>query len=61
MGNKFNLYDKVYHITPDSQVGVIMEVIYYLSADQFYYLVAWGPEMSTQCKEEELSYDKVII
>lgn len=55
MKNKFNIDDKVYHRTPGSPKGIVLEVRYWLSSDSYDYLVAWGYNDKSFCNEEELS------
>ena len=44
--NKFSIGDTVYHVTPDSGKGVIVEVTYMFSVDKYAYTVAttWNTE-----------------
>ena len=58
--NKFNLGDEVYHVTPDSPKGVVLEIKHYHSTDSFEYLIAWGHMESSWALESELNYNKAF-
>lgn len=55
---KFKLYQKVYHITPDSREGIVTNIIYYYRSGNFVYEVSTGFGEEFYCKEEELSNSK---
>lgn len=40
--NKFNIGDKVYHITPESEQGTVLEATYSLLNDKWQYRVTFG-------------------
>jgi len=58
--NKFNIKDKVYHITKESPEGVVLDIRYYFITDTYEYLVTWGYNDSSYSWEEELCYNKVF-
>lgn len=59
---KFNLNDKVYHITKDSPEGIIIDITYSVSTRRIAYNVIFGPYMDQNvwCVEEELSNSKTF-
>ena len=61
MTNKYNIGDKVYHITPDSPVGIILDIRYYFRSNTCEYLIGWNHLESSYCWEEEISYDKSFV
>ena len=56
--NKYNILDRVYHVTPDSAVGVIIDIQYTFSTCQYLYLVSFSTEESVWCMEHELQLNK---
>ena len=58
MKNKFNIGDKVYHITPESPIGIVLDIRYYFRSDEYEYLISWGHSDSTYATEDELSVNK---
>ncbi len=61
MTSPYNIGQKVFHITPSSDPGIILEGRQYLSDGTWQYLVATGYGTSYWCGEEELSEEKTII
>lgn len=57
---KFNIMDTVYHICPESDPGVILNIKYDFGAGRYEYLVAigWGEERIVW--ESELSRSKTF-
>ena len=55
MKNKFDINEKVYHITKGSPEGIVLEARQYLSDGSWEYLIVWGHNNKTFCVEEELS------
>lgn len=51
---KFNLGDEVFHITPESPKGYILDISYSFSKDRCIYLVTWGPSLESWCVDSEL-------
>lgn len=45
----------VYHVTPESPKGVIIERRYYPDTNEWEYLVSYGFNTSAWCDEEELT------
>lgn len=54
----FNINDDVYHVTPDSPVGVIIDIHYSVINNIVEYEVAFGHGNIIFCKEHELNRDK---
>lgn len=58
---RYNITDKVYHITPESDAGVVLDCRYSLLADMWEYLVTFSPtQESMWYYEHELSETKVF-
>lgn len=58
MENKFNIGDTVYHITPDSPSGIILNIRYYFRTNEYEYFIVWSHENSSYCIEDEISINK---
>lgn len=52
---KFKLLQEVYHITPGSSKGTILDIQYFFSTQSFKYYVTFGINNDAWCVEEELS------
>lgn len=59
---KHGLGDYVFHATPDSPKGIIIDVKYSVLEQRIQYLIAFGPKEDDQilCYEHELSGNKVF-
>lgn len=56
---KFKISDKVYHITPESDQGVVLDAEYSLLLDRWLYTVTFGIIHDDKlCVEHELSLTK---
>ena len=59
---KFKINQHVYHVTPESPRGVVLDMSYSFYARQYLYLVTFGVENSPlHYYENELSVEKTII
>lgn len=59
---KFQIGDRIYHILPESPMGVIIDITYRAATDTVYYEVQFNPEESSvTCMGHELSKDKTFI
>lgn len=58
---KFDLYQKIYHITPESPSGVILDRRIYPDIGRIEYLVTFSYNDEAWCVEQELSENKIII
>lgn len=59
--NKFNIGDKVYHITPESDQGVVLDCRYSIRENGWSYIVAFGAEReSLLYYEDELNQSKTF-
>lgn len=58
---KFDIGDKVYHITPESSAGVIIDMSYKLATNELRYLIVTGWANEVWAIESEISRDKIII
>ena len=55
----FKIGQTVYHRTKESEEGLIVDIIYYYSTNDFRYLVSLGFEREVYCKEYELTNEKI--
>jgi len=58
MNNRFEIGDEVYHVTPESDKGVIVEINFVFSTNKFLYTVATGWNTEFICAEHELTDSK---
>lgn len=61
MKPKYNLLEDIYHITPESPLGVIIDIRYIYSTGKFEYLICFDTKESLWYQEYELIKDKRII
>ena len=55
----FNIRDRVYHVTPDSPEGIVIDVQYNYASGIYLYQVSFSPtQASLWYFEIELSYNK---
>ncbi|MPM33065.1 hypothetical protein SDC9_79632 [bioreactor metagenome] len=58
---KFQIGEKVYHITPESDQGVVLDCTFSMRKGYWLYLVTFGPEKdSMDYYEDELSTSKTF-
>jgi len=57
---EFKIGEKVYHNTPDSEPGIITNIIYYYLTKALSYEVQVGWGDTYYCREFELSREKVF-
>lgn len=55
---RFNIGQEVYHITPESPKGIIIDILYYSESKEVRYAVVWNYNDESICKEIELTEDK---
>lgn len=59
---KYNISDKVYHITPESDCGVVINIKYDYLTKQHEYQVSFSPHTeSLWYYEHELSVNKLFV
>ena len=61
--HKYSIHDEVYHITPESPLGVILNMRWAQRSNEVEYLVTFGqsPDDTNWCLEDELTTEKRII
>jgi len=59
--HKYNIGDRIFHNTPESDVGLIIDILYYVATDEVRYLIAIGFNNEVVALERELSNEKIII
>lgn len=57
---KYRLGQEIYHKSPDSDKGIIVDITYSYRTKLHSYLVSIGIDKSGWCDELELSVDKVF-
>lgn len=58
---RFKIMDEVYHITPESPKGLVLDVIYSFRTNLFEYVVTFSAERdSLVYTEQELTSNKVF-
>lgn len=55
MKNKFNIGDLVYHISPESEKAVILDINYSFAFKTYIYTVSTGFGVTHECAEHELN------
>ena len=58
--HKFEIGQRVYHITPESPVGIIIDIKYTMMHGVLY-IVAYTYNDEATCYEHELSTERVIV
>lgn len=58
---KYDITDTVYHITPESEKGIIIDWKYHRIDNEIYYLVATGFGASHWCTQHELTEEKQVV
>ena len=59
---EFEIEDKVYHVTPESDQGIVTDITYRHSSGIVWYHVTFNPDRGEiPCRDFELSRDKIII
>lgn len=56
----FNIGDKVFHITKDSDEGIVIDICYWYKSNQYEYVVTTGFGKYDKVYEEELTYNKTF-
>lgn len=58
---KFQIGEKVYHVTPDSDQGIVLDCRYSMRENAWSYVVTFGPEKESLIYyEDELSTSKTF-
>jgi hypothetical protein len=57
----YKIGQKIWHNTPESQQGLIIDISYLVSTKEIKYCVAIGFDNEVWCLERELSDEKIII
>lgn len=58
---KYEIGQRIYHLTPESNVVLILNISYNVRTREIQYLIALGFNEEVWAFEQELSIDKVII
>jgi hypothetical protein len=57
---KYKIGQDIYHVTPDSPKGVIIDASYSFHTNKVSYAVAWDFSNESICAEHELTEDKIF-
>ena len=57
---KFQIGDRVYHVTKESEQGVVLDATYSLRANNWLYEVSFSPGFECSLYEDEISESKVF-
>ena len=60
MENEYNIGDRVYHVTPDSEIGVVVDWRYSAYSGVYSYFVTWGINDTNWYINAELSRSQVF-
>mgnify|MGYP001320356691 FL=1 len=60
ISNKFNIGDKVYHATPESDCGIIIDAEYSLRYNRWAYIISTGFGENKYALEDEICSSKVF-
>jgi len=55
MENRFDIGDEVYHVSPNSEKGIVIEITYVLSTKKYIYTVVTSWDNEYVCSEHELT------
>ena len=58
--NKFYIGQDVYHVTPESGKGIVIDITYTFSTGTYHYLVATSWDVEHMCVEHELSDSQIF-
>ncbi|MAX51540.1 MAG: hypothetical protein CMH22_06130 [Methylophaga sp.] len=58
---KFTKYQKVFHITPESEVGIVLRATYSASDEKWGYMIGLGFDREVFCDEDELTTEKTVV
>lgn len=57
----FKIGERVYHVTPESEQGVVLDCIYSMRKGTWMYIVTFGPDKEAlSYYEDELSWTKMF-
>lgn len=57
---KFQIGDRVYHVTKESEQGVVIDVTYSLRTANWLYIVSFSPGSECSLYEDEISESKIF-
>ena len=58
---KFNIGEKVYHNTPDSDEAIVVDILYSHLLDKTTYIVSTGFGAEFECMGHELTDEKLLF
>lgn len=57
---KYKILQEIYHTTPDSKKGIIVDIIYHYNNDNLMYIISTGFDEEFTCYERELTTEKTF-
>ena len=57
---KFQIGDRIYHVTKESEQGVVIDATYSLRTANWLYIVSFAPGFEYDLYEDELSESKIF-
>jgi hypothetical protein len=57
---KFQIGDRIYHVTKESEQGVVIDVTYSLRTANWLYIVSFSPGSECSLYEDEISESKIF-
>ena len=57
---KFQIGDRIYHVTKESEQGVVIDATYFLRTANWIYVVSFSPGIECHLYEDEISESKIF-
>ena len=57
---KFQIGDRIYHVTKESEQGVVIDVTYSLRTANWLYIASFSPGFECSLYEDEISESKIF-
>ena len=57
---KFQIGDRIYHVTKESEQGIVIDVTYSLRTANWLYIVSFCPVFECSLYEDEISESKIF-
>ena len=57
---KYNIYDRLFHVLPESEQGLVLDINYNVKSREVWYLISLGFNNGIWVREVELSLTKTF-
>ena len=57
---KFQIGDRIYHVTKESEQGIVLDATYSLRANDWLYVVSFSPGIECHLYEDEISENRIF-